>query len=91
MFLTERQIERAYDEIKDYPLKIAVFHHTFDWLNQNEKQIIKNRLGEKFNIVLCGHNHENTAEAISSNIGQLLSVILAVYIKAEITLMVIQF
>ena len=71
LFLTERQIERAYDEIKDYPLKIAVFHHTFDWLNQNEKQIIKNRLGEKFNIVLCGHNHENTAEAISSNIGQL--------------------
>ncbi|MFC6052900.1 hypothetical protein A6M14_02645 [Acinetobacter sp. Ac_877] len=71
LFLTERQIERAYDEIKHSSLKIAVFHHTFDWLNQNEKQLIKNRLSEKFNIVLCGHNHENTAETLSGNIGEL--------------------
>lgn len=63
LYVGERQINSLYKHIKDTDLKICLMHHTTDWLAGYEVSQIERQLN-KFNLVLCGHVHENNIKVI---------------------------
>lgn len=69
LFLGELQIDRCLEGIKDADIKIALMHHTLEWFNPLEKSLINNRVAQDFNALFCGHNHDNSAAVVVSNIG----------------------
>lgn len=71
LFLGERQIDLALSEISDCEIKIAVMHHSVNWLHPLETNVVQRVLATNFHAVLCGHNHENNASSIVSNIGSI--------------------
>lgn len=72
LYVGERQVELALEEIKGCDLKIALMHHTLDWLAQDEKGRIQRVLADNFDAMLCGHNHNNNATNNISTLGSLL-------------------
>lgn len=56
--LGEFQIDIYLDEIKNADLKIAVFHHPFEWLSQFDRDRIEASLRRKYHFILNGHNHK---------------------------------
>lgn len=72
LYVGERQIELALKDIQECDIKIAVMHHTFDWLAPEEKNVIQRVMASNFDILLCGHNHDNNASQTASTLGNLL-------------------
>ena len=58
MYVGQKQINDLYKHIKDADVKMCLMHHPTDWLSDYESTIIEREL-TKFDIVLCGHVHEN--------------------------------
>ncbi|MDH4100532.1 MAG: metallophosphoesterase [Nitrospirota bacterium] len=57
LWVGEFQYKKAYEAIKDCDLKIAVAHHPLDWLHQDEKNLLTQKIESQFNIYLHGHEH----------------------------------
>lgn len=72
LFVGERQIELASEQIGECDIKIALMHHTLDWLAPDEKNRIQRVLANSFDALLCGHNHNNNAGHTISTLGDLL-------------------
>ena len=56
--LGELQIDRCLDEIEKADIKIAVFHHPFEWLAEFDRHRIEMTLRRKCHFILNGHNHK---------------------------------
>lgn len=63
MYVGKKQICDLYKHIKDTDIKICLMHHPTDWLSDYESRIIERELS-KFDIVLCGHVHENDHKSV---------------------------
>lgn len=63
LYVGEKQVNDLYKHIKDTDIKICLMHHTTDWLSGYENSQIEKQLN-KFNLVLCGHVHENDTKVI---------------------------
>lgn len=72
LYVGERQIELSLAEIDGCDIKIAMMHHTLDWLAPEEKNRIQRVLSTNFDLLLCGHNHSNNASQTISTLGSLL-------------------
>ncbi|MBU6956552.1 metallophosphoesterase [Pseudomonas sp. CVAP len=72
LFVGERQIELASEQISECDIKIALMHHALDWLSPDEKNRIQRVLATSFDALLCGHNHNNSAGHTVSTLGDLL-------------------
>lgn len=72
LYLGERQVEYAIKEIEDCDFKIALMHHTLEWLTPEEAIKIRRLFSENFDALLCGHNHNNNAGQTISTLGNLL-------------------
>jgi len=55
--LGELQIDKYLDEMEKADLKIAVFHHPFEWLAEFDSNRIETTLRRKFHFILNGHKH----------------------------------
>ncbi len=73
LFIAQHQVERAYDDIKECDIKIAIFHHPLEWLSPDEKTYIQNTLTNSFDLLLCGHMHNTNASSLASNLGNLFT------------------
>jgi predicted MPP superfamily phosphohydrolase len=71
LLLGDEQVRQATNLLNDVDLRIAVMHHPLEWLSPTEKPVVQRSLAINFQAVLSGHNHDNNAQAISSNIGSL--------------------
>lgn len=71
LMICREQLEDAYIRIKSCDIKIAMMHHTLDWLEPAEAKYCELFFHKNFNILLNGHNHNNSAFHIKSNIGEL--------------------
>lgn len=71
IFVGEPQIYDRLSSISDAnpDIKIAVLHHTFDWLNGTDLERIRRRLMEEFNFILQGHQHKQDVSIITGLIG----------------------
>lgn len=69
LYVGERQVELALEGIHDCDIKIALMHHTLDWLAPDEKNRIQRVLATNFDVLLCGHNHNNNAGHTTVQVG----------------------
>src|SRR5690606_26436814 len=63
ILLGERNVDTAIADLSLCDLKIAMFHHPFDWLAEFDESAVASRLFSNFDILLCGHIHRNVPEA----------------------------
>lgn len=66
VFVGEPQIYDRLSSISDANIKIAVLHHTFDWLNGTDLDRVRRRLMEKFDFILQGHQHKQDVRALKN-------------------------
>ncbi|MCJ8326592.1 MAG: metallophosphoesterase [Campylobacterales bacterium] len=67
LFITEEQINLAYEEISSADIKIAIIHHPLEWLHSSELRDIQLKLFQLFNIVFIGHEHFNKKHYIKDD------------------------
>ena len=72
--ITETQILRAVNDVKDCDLKILVMHHPLNWINEDEQIKISNIIRENFDIVVHGHEHRPDMSRLSGGAGEILIV-----------------
>ena len=63
LYVGQKQVNDLYKHIKDADIKLCLMHHPTDWLSDYESTLIEREL-TKFDIVLCGHVHENDHKAV---------------------------
>lgn len=73
LFIGDTQIDSVLQELNDCQIKIAIMHHTLEWLSADERTAIQRSLSANFDALLCGHNHENNANQLFSNVGTLFT------------------
>ena len=64
LYVSENQINELYKSIKNTDVKICLMHHPVEWLSGYETKEIEKKLNQ-FDIVLCGHVHENDNKVIT--------------------------
>lgn len=57
LLLGERQIDAAITEVANADVRVAVFHHPFEWWAEFERVALLRRLTTSFDLVLSGHTH----------------------------------
>ncbi len=73
--LGELQIDKCFDEIKDADLRIAVFHHPFEWLAEFDRNRIEIPLKRKFHFILNGHKHKPEVQlGFRGTLGEAVSI-----------------
>jgi predicted MPP superfamily phosphohydrolase len=76
LLVGECQLKEALERIQQADLRIALLHHPVDWLHDNDRFDIQNRLNAECDLVLHGHWHIPQVNVLDSIAGQ------AVYIPA---------
>jgi predicted MPP superfamily phosphohydrolase len=69
MLLGERNVDNALRDLQDSEIRIAMFHHPFDWLAEFDETAVSSRLVSQFDIVMCGHIHRSFPEARTTSAG----------------------
>jgi nucleoside phosphorylase/predicted MPP superfamily phosphohydrolase len=57
LFLGERQVRNALDQVKHADIRIALMHHPFDWLRDFDRDTCEPLLLDNCDFVLHGHLH----------------------------------
>ncbi|WP_223564810.1 metallophosphoesterase family protein [Agrobacterium tumefaciens] len=63
MLLGERNVDNAISQLTDCTLRLAMFHHPFDWLTDFDEAAVSSRLMAEFDVLMCGHIHRNEPQA----------------------------
>lgn len=63
LLLGERAVDLADKDLADCDVRLAVFHHPLEWLDDFDQSAVENRLYSQFNILFSGHIHRNSPEA----------------------------
>ncbi|NTJ51521.1 hypothetical protein G6K93_31405 [Agrobacterium rhizogenes] len=63
MLLGERNVDNAISELAGCSLRLAMFHHPFDWLTDFDEAAVSSRLMAEFDVLMCGHIHRNEPQA----------------------------
>jgi len=71
IILGERQLTRANKNIQNCEVKIALLHHSFDWLAPFESKTISNMVIKNYDLMFCGHVHEGSSFATSNMYGNI--------------------
>jgi predicted phosphodiesterase len=66
LLIGERQIDESLRGIEEYDIKIALFHHSLDWLTEYDLSDAKKRLSQKFDLLFCGHLHDPNLEFVQT-------------------------
>ncbi|SDY41303.1 3',5'-cyclic AMP phosphodiesterase CpdA [Variovorax sp. YR266] len=75
LYVGEYALDLARKELADpgIDMRIAIFHHPLEWLAPEERSNIQRYLTLNFDGFLCGHKHDNNANSLHSNIGNLFT------------------
>lgn len=84
LWLGEKQLLDAVDNLKDCTIKIALCHNQVDWLNQIDSKVATKILRTHFNLFFSGHVHNPNADFSSAPDGQLFSFCSAGTLSANI-------
>jgi predicted phosphodiesterase len=74
MIIGEPQIHEPLKEVSGADIKIAVFHHPLDWLDEFDRNRIEGRLLSTCNFILCGHQHNPRMKIVHSTLGNCVIV-----------------
>lgn len=64
LIVGEPQVDICLQDIEGHHVKIAVMHHPFSWLCQDDQNKIRFLLSSHFDFVLCGHRHKYEASQV---------------------------
>jgi predicted phosphodiesterase len=69
--LTETQIDDAFRdrEVRDAHIKIALMHHPFSWLVEEDRVSVQDALSKHCHFILHGHEHMRRVEVTNSTLG----------------------
>lgn len=70
----EPQLEEGLERVGEADVHIAVLHHPFEWLTPFEQFRTKDRLGQNFDFILCGHEHIPQVNMIQGTAGDCLII-----------------
>jgi Effector-associated domain 1/Calcineurin-like phosphoesterase len=70
----EPQLVDGLDQIGEADVRIAVIHHPFEWLMPFDRIRTKEQLGQKFQFILCGHEHIPEVNMIQGTTGHCLVI-----------------
>lgn len=59
LIVGEAQIDSAYTFLQNANIKIAIMHHPFEYLLDEDRKSIKSKISSDFDILLVGHAHYN--------------------------------
>ncbi len=65
ILLGKDQIENSLSFIKDSDIKIAIIHHSLDFLNEREQSEIEKIIYENYDLIFIGHTHEHKSDYVS--------------------------
>ncbi|MFM9866154.1 metallophosphoesterase [Achromobacter xylosoxidans] len=71
LFVGEKQVDLALKRVGECDLKIALMHHTLEWLSPLERGDIQRAIAANFQALMCGHNHSTAAVSLGSNLGSI--------------------
>ncbi|MDM0032062.1 metallophosphoesterase [Variovorax sp. J22P271] len=71
LLIGEHQILESLHEVGSADIKIAIVHHTLDWLLPQERPAIQRALAINFDAILCGHNHDANAQSLTTNLANI--------------------
>lgn len=72
LILGERIVDQAIKAVATDDFRIAVLHHPFDWLRDEDRAAVESRMHEGFDIVLFGHVHRSSPETRLTAFGGLV-------------------
>ncbi|MCP4697389.1 MAG: SUMF1/EgtB/PvdO family nonheme iron enzyme [Gammaproteobacteria bacterium] len=65
LIIGEPQADEGLKKIAAADLRIAVLHHSFEWLAEFDRVRVKEHLGQKCDFILCGHQHMPKVEVLA--------------------------
>lgn len=71
LFLGYEQLDRSIDFISDCEIKIAIMHHSYEFLNNLERKKIRDNIEKNYDYIFLGHVHNMQAyniEGLRGNI-----------------------
>lgn len=75
IILGERQINNAYEYIKDCDIKIALSHHHYTWCSEFDNHLSEKLMTTYFDLYFCGHTHSRRAGYHSTLDGKMFTFI----------------
>lgn len=66
LLIGERQIDASLRDIKNCDIKIALYHHSLDWLKEYDSRDARKLLSRGFDFIFCGHLHDSNLELVQS-------------------------
>ena len=60
ILLCQNQITDSLSFLEDCDIKIAVAHHSYNWLNDLESVAVEKLITKEYDIFLCGHTHSGS-------------------------------
>ena len=66
LLMGERQIDTAFNDIKDCEIKVALYHHSLDWLKEYDQSDAEMRLSNEFDFLFCGHLHNPNLKLVQN-------------------------
>jgi predicted MPP superfamily phosphohydrolase len=58
LLIGEPQVYEALEKASSAYIKIAIFHHPFEWMAQFDRNRVESRLMNECDLILCGHQHD---------------------------------
>lgn len=74
-------VNKGVEQVENCAVRIAMFHHPFDWFADDDPDSTINELKHSFDLILNGHIHENRSEGISSPNASYLQAVVSSFFK----------
>jgi hypothetical protein len=70
LVITRAQVDDQYSQISSAPVRVALWHHPLDWLVDDDKVRVQERMSARFDLYCMGHMHEDGGARLSSPHGE---------------------
>jgi DNA repair exonuclease SbcCD nuclease subunit len=68
LWIGKAQYEHCYEKIKKTDFKIAFSHHPLDWLVEDDKVFLRNKIQTQYDIFLHGHDHDSWIQDMQNHL-----------------------
>lgn len=73
LIIGENQVLNAIEYVKGCDVKIALVHHSFDWILEIDSKIVKPIIEREYDVILSGHVHSVGGNFVSGFYGKIFN------------------
>jgi tetratricopeptide (TPR) repeat protein len=74
LIIGEPQIYNVLKQASNTDLRLAIIHHPFDWLIEDDRNRVEDRLKKECHFILCGHVHVPRVEIVTGTQGNYIII-----------------